>query len=82
MIFGMIWAQRTWGRYWGWDLKEAWTLISWLVCALYWHARTRPGWRGQRLSWLALAGFGVTLFALLGTGWLARTVGLESLQPF
>jgi ABC-type transport system involved in cytochrome c biogenesis permease subunit len=82
MIFGMIWAQVAWGRYWGWDLKEVWTLITWLVYALYWHVRTRSGWRGRRLAWLSLVGLGAVLFTFLGTGWLARSVGLESLHLF
>jgi ABC-type transport system involved in cytochrome c biogenesis permease subunit len=82
MIFGMIWAQVAWGRYWGWDLKEVWTLITWLVYTLYLHLRARPGWRGRRLGWLALAGLGAVLFTFLGVGWLARMVGLESLHLF
>jgi cytochrome c-type biogenesis protein CcsB len=82
MIFGMIWAQVAWGRYWGWDLKEVWTLVTWLVYTLYWHLRTRPGWRGHRLAWLALAGLGAVVFTFLGVGWLARAVGLESLHLF
>jgi ABC-type transport system involved in cytochrome c biogenesis permease subunit len=82
MLLGMIWAQQAWGRYWGWDLKETWTLITWLVYTLYWHLRGRPGWRGRRLAWLALAGLGAVLFTFLGAGWLARTVGLESLHLF
>jgi ABC-type transport system involved in cytochrome c biogenesis permease subunit len=45
LIFGMIWAQVAWGRYWGWDLKEVWTLITWLLYTLYWHLRGRPYWQ-------------------------------------
>jgi ABC-type transport system involved in cytochrome c biogenesis permease subunit len=82
LIFGMIWAQVAWGRYWGWDLKETWTLITWLIYSLYWHLHRRSGWRGRRLAWLALAGLGAVLFTFLGTGWLARIVGLESLHLF
>lgn len=82
MLLGMIWAQMAWGRYWGWDLKEVWTLITWLVYTLYWHLRRRPRWRGRRLAWLALAGLGAVLFTFLGVGWLARAVGLESLHLF
>jgi ABC-type transport system involved in cytochrome c biogenesis permease subunit len=82
MILGMVWAQVAWGRYWGWDLKEVWTLITWLVYALYWHLRRRPGWPGRRLACLALAGLGAVLFTFLGVGWLARSVGLESLHLF
>jgi ABC-type transport system involved in cytochrome c biogenesis permease subunit len=82
MIFGMMWAQVAWGRYWGWDLKEVWTLITWLIYALYWHVRRRPRWQGRRLAWLALTGLASVLFTFLGVGWLARTVGLESLHLF
>lgn len=82
MIFGMIWAQVAWDRYWGWDLKESWTLITWLIYALYWHVRSRPRWQGRRLAGLTLVGLGAVLFTFLGVGWLARTVGLESLHLF
>ena len=80
LLLGMIWAQVAWGRYWGWDVKEVWTLITWLVYTLYWHLRNRPRWKGRRLAWLALAGLGAVLFTFLGIGWLARAVGLESLH--
>jgi ABC-type transport system involved in cytochrome c biogenesis permease subunit len=80
MLLGMIWAQVAWGRYWGWDIKEVWTLITWLVYTLYWHLRSRPRWKGRRLAWLAIAGLGAVLFTFLGVGWLARDVGLESLH--
>jgi len=82
MIFGMIWAQMAWGRFWGWDLKEVWTLITWLVYTLYWHLHRRPNWQGRRVAWLALAGLSAVLFTFLGVGWLARTVGIESLHLF
>jgi ABC-type transport system involved in cytochrome c biogenesis permease subunit len=82
MIFGSVWAQVAWGQYWNWDLKEVWTLITWLVYTLYWHLRRRPGWPGGRLAWLSLAGLGLVLFTFLGVGWLARLVGLESLHLF
>jgi cytochrome c-type biogenesis protein CcsB len=82
MILGMIWAQVAWGRYWGWDLKEVWTLITWLIYAVYWHVRRWPRWQGRRLAWLALIGLASVLFTFLGVGWLARTVGLESLHLF
>jgi ABC-type transport system involved in cytochrome c biogenesis permease subunit len=82
MIFGMIWAQVAWGRYWGWDLKEVWTLITWLVYTLYWHLHKRPAWQGRRSAWLALAGLAAVFFTFLGVGWLARSVGLESLHLF
>lgn len=82
IIFGMIWAQVAWGRYWGWDLKETWTLITWLVYTLYWHLYRRPRWQGRRVAWLALMGMAAVLITFVGVGWLARTVGLASLHLF
>jgi len=82
MIFGAIWAQFAWGRYWSWDIKEVWALIVWLVYTLYLHARALRGWRGRPLAWLAVVGLLTVLFTFLGAGWLARTVGLESLHVF
>jgi ABC-type transport system involved in cytochrome c biogenesis permease subunit len=82
MIFGMIWAQVAWGRYWGWDLKEVWTLIVWLIYVVYWHVRGRPRWQGRRLAWLLLLGLGSILVTFLGLDGLARAIGLESLHLF
>lgn len=82
MLLGMIWAQAAWGRYWAWDLKEVWTLVTWLVYTLYWHVRRRPRWSDRWRASLALAGFTSVCFTYLGLGWLARAVGLESLHLF
>jgi ABC-type transport system involved in cytochrome c biogenesis permease subunit len=82
MVLGMIWAQVAWGQYWSWDLKETWTLITWLVYCLYWHVRGRPRWQGMRLAWLAVGGLAALLFTFLGSGWLARTVGVSSLYLY
>ncbi|WP_240792245.1 MULTISPECIES: c-type cytochrome biogenesis protein CcsB [unclassified Salinibacterium] len=62
LVAGAIWAERAWGRYWGWDTKEVWTFIIWTVYAGYIHARATRGWRGARSAWLALIGFGSVLF--------------------
>jgi cytochrome c-type biogenesis protein CcsB len=62
LIAGAIWAERAWGRYWGWDTKEVWTFIIWVLYAGYIHARATRGWRGARSSWLALIGFGAVMF--------------------
>ncbi len=62
LIAGAIWAERAWGRYWGWDTKEVWTFIIWVLFAGYIHARATRGWRGARSSWLAIIGFGAILF--------------------
>lgn len=62
LIAGAIWAERAWGRYWGWDTKEVWTFIIWTIFAGYIHARATRGWRGSRSAWLALIGFSAVLF--------------------
>jgi cytochrome c-type biogenesis protein CcsB len=62
LIAGAIWAEHAWGRYWGWDTKEVWTFIIWVVFAGYIHARATRGWRGTRSAWLAIVGFSAVLF--------------------
>jgi cytochrome c-type biogenesis protein CcsB len=62
LIAGAIWAERAWGRYWGWDTKEVWTFIIWVIFAGYIHARATRGWRGSRSAWLGIIGFGTVLF--------------------
>lgn len=62
LIAGAIWAERAWGRYWGWDTKEVWTFIIWVIFAGYIHARATRGWRGSRSAWLAIIGFVAVLF--------------------
>ncbi len=62
LMAGAIWAERAWGRYWGWDTKEVWTFIIWVVFAGYIHARATRGWRGNRSAWLAIIGFAAVLF--------------------
>ncbi|MER3390820.1 MAG: c-type cytochrome biogenesis protein CcsB [Microcella sp.] len=62
LIAGAIWAERAWGRYWGWDTKEVWTFIIWTLFAGYIHARATRGWRGNRSAWLAIVGFGSVIF--------------------
>ncbi len=56
VVAGAIWAEAAWGRYWGWDPKETWALITWLVFAGYLHARSTAGWRGRRAAWLGVIG--------------------------
>ncbi len=62
LIAGAIWAERAWGRYWGWDTKEVWTFIIWTLFAGYIHARATRGWRGDRSAWLAIIGFSAVIF--------------------
>ncbi|PYF05764.1 c-type cytochrome biogenesis protein CcsB [Ureibacillus chungkukjangi] len=65
LVFAMIWAQEAWGRYWGWDPKEVWALITWLFYAAYLHLRLSKGWEGKKSAWLAVIGFAIILFNLI-----------------
>ncbi|MBE9470763.1 MAG: c-type cytochrome biogenesis protein CcsB, partial [Chloroflexi bacterium] len=82
ILTGAIWAQNAWGRYWGWDPKETWALITWLWYLLLLHVRALRGWRGRRSAALAVIGFGLVLFTFVGVPWLVRTVRLESLHGY
>jgi len=63
---GAIWAEYAWGRYWGWDPKETWSLVAWVVFAGYLHARATAGWRGPRAAWLAILGFALFWWNFIG----------------
>ncbi|MFP7169436.1 c-type cytochrome biogenesis protein CcsB [Terribacillus sp. 7520-G] len=76
LIFAMIWAQQAWDRFWGWDPKEVWALVTWLFYAAYLHIRMLRGWRGIRSAWLAVIGFCVIMFNLLAVNLLI--VGLHA----
>ncbi len=82
ILTGAIWAQKAWGRYWGWDPKETWALVTWLWVLLILHLRPLPRWRGRRLAALTVFGFGIVLFTFIGVPWLVRTVRLETLHGF
>ena len=65
LIFAMIWAQIAWSRFWGWDPKEVWALITWLFYAAYLHLRLGRGWQGEKSAWLAVIGFAIIMFNLV-----------------
>ncbi|MGG5253750.1 c-type cytochrome biogenesis protein CcsB [Neobacillus sp. SM06] len=65
IIFAMIWAQVAWTRFWGWDPKEVWALITWLFYAAFLHLRLSKGWHGEKSAWLAVIGFGIIMFNLI-----------------
>ncbi|MCT1478469.1 c-type cytochrome biogenesis protein CcsB [Microbacterium sp. p3-SID336] len=62
LIAGAIWANDSWGRYWGFDVKEVWTFVIWVLYAGYIHARATRGWRGSPSAWLSIVGFAAVLF--------------------
>jgi len=65
IIFASIWAQIAWGRFWGWDPKEVWALVTWLFYAAFLHLRLSRGWHGERSGWLAVGGFAIIMFNLI-----------------
>lgn len=65
LIFAMIWAQEAWSRFWGWDPKEVWALITWLFYAAFLHLRLSKGWQGEKSAWLAVIGFVIIMFNLV-----------------
>nr|WP_055504642.1 cytochrome c biogenesis protein CcsA [Nonomuraea pusilla] len=66
VIAGALWADRAWGRYWGWDPKEVWSFITWVAYAAYLHARVTAGWRGRAATIVQLVAFACLLFNLVG----------------
>lgn len=76
IIAGAIWADSAWGRYWGWDPKETWSFITWVVYAGYLHARATAGWRGRRAAIISLVAFGCLVFNFFGINYLVS--GLHS----
>jgi cytochrome c-type biogenesis protein CcsB len=73
---GAIWAEYAWGRYWGWDPKETWALVTWVIYACYLHARSTAGWRGRRAAIIALVGLASFWFNFVGINLLVS--GLHS----
>jgi cytochrome c-type biogenesis protein CcsB len=76
LVAGPIWAEYAWGRYWGWDPKEVWSLVTWVVYAAYLHARATAGWRGRRAAIIGIVGWFVFIFNFVGVNLLVS--GLHS----
>lgn len=75
IILGSYWASIAWGRYWGWDPKETSALVTWLIYAVYLHARNQRGWAGRPSALILVVGFGALLFTYFGNLFFA---GLHS----
>jgi cytochrome c-type biogenesis protein CcsB len=76
VIAGAIWAENAWGRYWGWDPKETWAFITWVIYAGYLHARSTAGWKGRKAAIIGLIGFTSFLINFFGVNFFAE--GLHS----
>ncbi len=70
IITGAVWANTAWGRYWGWDPKETWSLITWFIYATLLHARLIRGWQGTRIVWISIIGFAAVIFTYFGVNLL------------
>ena len=76
-FLGGQWANESWGRYWGWDPKETWALISVMVYAFVLHMRLVPGLRGTwTFNFMSIAAFGSILMTYFGVNFYL--VGLHS----
>jgi len=71
---GAIWANESWGRYWTWDPIETWSLIVWIIYAIYLHLRFTMRWRGTRLAWFAIIAMPIALFCLIGIPTVFHTI--------
>jgi cytochrome c-type biogenesis protein CcsB len=76
IISGAVWANEAWGSYWSWDPKETWALITWLIFAIYLHARLTKGWEGKQTAILGSFGFFIVWICYLGVNFLGK--GLHS----
>jgi len=69
LVTGAVWAEYSWGRYWSWDPKETWALITWFIYSAYLHIRLR-GWKGRKAAILSILGFLAVIFTFLGVSYL------------
>ena len=70
IITGAVWANSAWGRFWGWDPKETWSLVTWFIYATLLHVRFIRGWRGMRIAVFTVIGFAAVLFTYFGVNYL------------
>ncbi len=78
LVAGPIWAEYAWGRYWGWDPKEVWAFITWVVYAAYLHARATAGWKGKAAAIIALVGLATLLFNFVGINYFFGSTSQHS----
>ncbi|MCX8110036.1 MAG: cytochrome c biogenesis protein [Syntrophorhabdaceae bacterium] len=76
ILTGSVWAHYAWGSYWSWDPKETWSLITWIIYALFLHARFVRGWKGKRIAIISIIGFFSVIFTYFGVNFILS--GLHS----
>lgn len=74
IVSGAIWAEESWGRYWSWDPIETWSLIVWLIYAVFLHLRYTMRWKGTRLAWFSIISMPIALFCLIGIPTVYNTI--------
>ncbi len=79
---GAAWANEAWGKYWSWDPKETWSLITWTVFIMYLHAKRVPWLKGVPASVFNILGFICMMMTFLGVNWLAKLLGIPSLHVY
>lgn len=76
ILTGAVWAHYAWGSYWSWDPKETWSLITWIIYALFLHVRFVKGWKGKKIALISIIGFLSVLFTYFGVNFILS--GLHS----
>jgi cytochrome c-type biogenesis protein CcsB len=66
IVTGAVWAESAWGRYWSWDPKETWSLITWVIYAIFLHTRLVKRWHGKKSAVIAIIGFAAVIFTWFG----------------
>ncbi len=82
ILSGAAWADQAWGRFWGWDLKETWSLITWTIYAIYLHSYSLPKWRKTPASIFNLLGFISMIITFVGVNWISKILGIPSLHTY
>jgi len=76
LVSGSIWANQAWGRYWGWDPIESFSLLTLIVFGISIHLRIQFGWKGRRMAWLAIIGFLLTVYGAWGVPFISDSIHL------
>ncbi len=82
IVSGAIWADEAWGRYWSWDPKETWALLTWTVYAVYIHYSNKTALKGRLIPLLGVLGFISMIMTFLGVNWLTKLLGIPSMHTY
>lgn len=75
VLLGALWADEAWGRFWGWDPKETWALITWIAYTIYLHTRMVLGWKGRISAIACIIGFVMLLITWIGVSYIPWFAG-------